>query len=415
MNNQSIFLDKNPEKLYDLIIVGGGIAGLYAGLHYIKSKPKHKVIILEKYDYIGGRIVTYSKPPYQWEIGAGRIASNHYKVKKLMDTYGLTWAPISSDSSWLSNQGAKIESNPFNKLIPVMMSPLASLPSHILATHTLAQLLKEIHGSAIANTFIKQFPYWAEVNTLRADLALKSFSEEMGSKATFGVCVEGLQAIVSNMANEFVKLGGIIQLKTTVKNIIHQTVILKDNTKLTGKNIVLALHASALKQIPSLATWKPLKYLAMEPLVRIYAVFPVTDKSWFNDLGKIVTKNKIRYIIPIDTKKGSIMISYTDGADAKYWILRYNKGGQKEVQEEVMTAIRALFPTRFIPDPILFKVYPWTEGCTYWLPGKYDPIEMSKAAHCIRSGLYCCGESISLRQAWMEGALESAEEVCKLL
>jgi protoporphyrinogen oxidase len=423
---------------YDLIIVGAGIAGLYTGLYYIKKHPKHKVIILEKYDYIGGRIVTYSKPPYQWEIGAGRIASNHYKVKKLMDTYGLTWVPISSDSSWLDGPGAKIESNPFNKLIPVLMSPLASLPSHILATHTLAQLLKVIHGSTIANTFIKQFPYWAEVNTLRADLALQSFSEEMGSKATFGVCVEGLQAIVSHMANEFIKLGGIIQLKTTVKNIIKQTVILKDNNRLSGKNIVLALHASALKQIPSLATWKPLKYLAMEPLVRIYAVFPTGSGSsgvwfhsesnltkngmpntssgvWFSDLGKIVTKNKIRYIIPIDPKKGSIMISYTDGADAKYWISRYNKGGQKEVQEEVMNEIRKLFPTRFIPDPILFKVYPWTEGCTYWLPGKYDPIEMSKAAHCIRSGLYCCGESISLRQAWMEGALESAEEVCKLV
>lgn len=417
--------------MYDLIIVGGGIAGIYTGLYYIKKHPKHKIIILEKYDYIGGRIVTYSKPPYQWEIGAGRVASNHYKIRKLMDTYGLTWAPISSDSYWLSGSGAKIESNPFNKLIPVLMSPLASLPSHILATHTLAQLLKVIHGSTIANTFIKQFPYWAEINTLRADLALKSFSEEMGSKATFGICVEGLQAIISNMANEFIKLGGIIQLKTTVTNIINQTVILKDNSKLIGKNIVLALHASALKQMPSLITWKPLKHLSMEPLIRMYAVFPVIDKSlfnsesnvlpntssgvWFHGLGKIVTDNKIRYIIPIDEKKGTIMISYTDGADAKYWIDRQTKNGDKVVKEEVMNLIRALFPTKTIPDPILFKVYPWTEGCTYWLPGTYDPIEMSKAAHCIKSNLYCCGESISLRQAWMEGALESAEEVCKLL
>jgi hypothetical protein len=397
---------------HDLIIVGAGIAGLYTGLHYIKKNPKHKVLILEKYDYVGGRIVTYTKPPYQWEIGAGRIASNHYKVRKLMDKYGLSWAPISADSSWLTGPGAKIESNPFNKLIPVLLSPLASLPSHILATHTLADLLKEIHGQPIANTFIKQFPYWAEVHKLRADLAIKSFEEEMGSKATFGVCVEGLQAIVAHMANEFIKLGGTIQLKSTVKNIVKQTVILKDNTKLLARNIVLALHASALRSMPSLSTWKPLQYLAMEPLVRIYAVFPT---CWFSDLLKIVTPNKLRYIIPIDYKKNSIMISYTDGADAKYWIARYNKGGEKEVREEVMTAVRALFPTRHIPEPTLFKVYPWTEGCTYWLPGKYDPVEMSKQAHTIRPGLYCCGESISLRQAWIEGALESAEEVCKLI
>ena len=397
---------------YDLIIVGAGIAGLYTGLHYIKKHPKHKVIILEKYDYIGGRIVTYSKPPYQWEIGAGRIASNHYKVRKLMDTYGLTWASISNDSTWL--YGSKEQPNPFEKLIPTLLAPLASLSKYILATSTLADLLKAIHGTKV-DTFIKQFPYWAEMNTLRADLALKAFSEEMGSKSTFGVCVEGLQAIVSHMANEFIKLGGIIQLKTTVKNIIKQTVILKDNSKLTGKNIVLALHASALKQIPSLTTWQPLKHLSMQPLVRIYAVFPTSSGTWFNDIDKIVTDSKVRYIIPIDAKKGSIMISYTDGADAQFWINMQNKKGNDAVKYEIMSEIRKLFPTRSIPDPILFKVYPWTEGCTYWLPGKYDPIGMSKSAHCIRSGLYCCGESISLRQAWMEGALESAEEVCNLL
>jgi monoamine oxidase len=404
------------DNSYDLIVVGAGIAGLYTGLHYIKKNPKHKVLILEKYDYVGGRVVTYTKPPYQWEIGAGRIASNHYKVRKLMDKYGLTWAPISSDSVWQNT--TKHTPNPFEKLIPTLMAPLASLPKSVLATHTLAELLKEIHGQSIANTFIKHFPYWAEVNTLRADLAIKSFQEEMGPKATFGICVEGLDAIITNMANEFIKLGGIIQLKSTVQNIIKQTVILKDNTKLVGKNIVLALHASALKAIPSLATWKPLKYLAMEPLVRMYAVFPI---CWFADLQKIVTPNKLRYIIPIDYKKNVIMISYTDGDDARFWMNMQDKKKNDAVKEEVMNEIRKLFPTRHIPEPTLFKIYPWTEGCTYWLPAaktdrdKYNPIEMSKQAHTIRPGLYCCGESISLRQAWIEGALESAEEVCKLL
>ena len=86
-----------------------------------------------------------------------------------------------------------------------------------------------------------------------------------------------------------------------------------------------------------------------------------------------------------------------------------------KLPQSVMKEIRKLFPTRHIPEPILFKIYPWTEGCTYWLTGTYNPIEMSKNAHTIKPGLYCCGESISLRQAWMEGALESAEEVCKLL
>jgi protoporphyrinogen oxidase len=415
--------------MYDLIIVGAGIAGLYTGLKYIKHKPKDKVLILEKYDYVGGRIVTYRKPPYQWEIGAGRIASDHYKVKKLMDTYGLTWVPISNESTWLS--GNKQKPNPFEKLEPTLLAPLASLPKSILATSTLANLLKLIHGPKI-NTYIQQFPYFCELHTMRADLALQSFSNEMGPKASFGVCAEGLDAIVTHMANDFIKLGGEILLKANVKNIVDKNIILSDNTKFTAKNIVLALHASALKQIPLLKSWEPLKHLSMEPLVRMYAVFPTSwfhdlssmknhgmpvasSGNWFHDLGKVVTDSKVRYIIPVDYKKNIIMISYTDGNDAKFWINMQDKKGNEIVKKEVMKEIRKLFPTRSIPDPILFKIHPWTDGCTYWLPGSYDAIEMSEKAHTIRKGLYCCGESISLRQAWMEGALESAEKVCELL
>lgn len=417
---------------YDLIIVGAGIAGLYTGLNYIKHYPKHKVIILEKYDYVGGRIVTYRKPHLQWEIGAGRIASDHYMVKKLMKQYGLTWIDIANTSTWHSGKSDK--PNPFEKLIPILLAPLASLPKSILATNTLANLLKEIHGPKI-NTFIQQFPYYCELHTLRADLALQSFHNEMGPKASFGVCAEGLDTIITHMANEFIKLGGVIQIKSPIKNVVDKNVILENGSKLTGKNIVLALHAKALQQIPSLKGWEPLKYLLMEPLVRMYAVFPTSPTLWFNsesnvtmngmpntssgvwfkNMYKIVTDSKIRYIIPIDEKKGTVMISYTDGEDAKYWMNLQNKKGNEAVKEEVMKEVRRLFPTKSIPDPLLFKIHPWTEGCTYWHPGKYNPIEMSEKAHTIRQGVYCCGESISLRQAWMEGALESADKVIKIL
>ena len=53
----------------------------------------------------------------------------------------------------------------------------------------------------------------------------------------------------------------------------------------------------------------------------MYAVFPVkAGISWFSGLPKVVTNSPIRYIIPVDAKKGIIMISYTDGADAVWWI-----------------------------------------------------------------------------------------------
>ena len=114
------------------------------------------------------------------------------------------------------------------------------------------------------------------------------------------------------------------------------------------------------------------------------------------------------------------MISYTDGADAAYWI----KKPKGAAQREVMAAIRALLPTHTIPDPTEFHIYPWPSGCTYWLPGSYDPAQMIRESLQLgggpqagpsHGGLYACGESLSLKQAWMEGALDSADDLLRIL
>lgn len=405
----------------DTIIIGAGIAGLTVALAAIKHNPKSRVLILEAYDYVGGRIVTYHKAPNQWEIGAGRIATTHTKVRALMKRYDLTWRPL----------GGPSEPTAFAALAPIYLDTLRRLSPTILGTHTISELLIKIHGPRTAKAFASLFPYWAEIHRLRADLALTSFAAEMSPAASFGVCAEGLDQIPKQMAAEFTALGGEIWLNTPVKDIKGQTVHLgrsatleresQKGRELLGKGrtisaprIILALHADAIANLPSIR-WAPARHLRMDPLVRMYAVFPTKPTTWFSAADRIVVPGRVRYVIPIDVKKGSIMISYTDGADARYWMARHATHGLASIQTEVMRYIRTLFPTRHIPDPVLFKVYPWHSGCTYWLPGAYDVAAASREGHVIHDGLYVCGESVSLRQAWIEGALESAEYLCGLL
>jgi monoamine oxidase len=90
-----------------------------------------------------------------------------------------------------------------------------------------------------------------------------------------------------------------------------------------------------------------------------------------------------------------------------------NIKGEDDLWEYLLKEIRKMFPDKDIPEPLFWKAHPWTSGCTYWLPGNYDPHEMSKEAlHPYPEtmpGVHWCGESFSLRQAWMEGALEHAD------
>ena len=402
--------------MYDYIIVGAGIAGLYTGLKLLKAHPSKKILILEKYDYNGGRIVTYRNGRHHWEIGAGRISMRHGRLLRLMDDYHLHLFPIEGNKTlYLDSPSYPGE---FDDLLQPYLEPLTALPLATLYKHTIGSLLKQIHGSK-ADTFLQMFPYWAELHTLRADIALESFTVEFSKKAHYCTVKEGYQAIPEAIAKDFLKRGGTIQYNTTVSDIKESgtgvDVLVEKGEPLIADRVILALHKEALDHIPFAKRHMPaLKHLTMEPLVRMYAVFPLANgKSWFAGKNKMVTGDPVRYIIPVG--KDTIMISYTEGPYARFWIDLQKQKGAYMVEREVMKHVRALFPDITIPDPLLFKFHPWSSGCTYWLPGNYDVRKMSDEAHQLTKKVFACGESISLRQAWVEGALESAETVLQLL
>jgi hypothetical protein len=150
----------------------------------------------------------------------------------------------------------------------------------------------------------------------------------------------------------------------------------------------------------------------MEPLVRTYAVFPVKKgMAWFTGLPKVASKSLVRFFLPMNSSCGTAMISYTDGKDARKILKMLQDFGEEKTGDILVQTLRTMFPDKQIPDPLFFKAHPWTSGCTYWLPGEYSPEEESKKAlkPFSHMDVYCCGESFSLRQAWMEGALEHAD------
>lgn len=394
----------------DVLIVGAGIAGLRVGISVLIKNPKLKCCILEKYNYTGGRIITYHKNipkigPVEWENGAGRISISHKRVLKLLKKYTLFFQPISGDTMY------NRELNKFTELLPIFLEPLEKLPKEVLQTHTIHQLLHKICPHT-AKEFYIRFPYYSEIHVLRADIALNAFRNEMQTNAGFGVCREGFSALITCMVDEFESLGGIIIKNTEVTAILPNAVVCKNTENAEKASIfytkacVLALHSDAVKHIIRIPL---LKHLQMQPLLRMYAVFPVKGTSWFADIPKTVTDSPIRYIIPINPKKGIIMISYTEGKDAEYWM------HTKNPEQKVMKEIRRLFPERSIPDPIFFKLHPWKSGTTYWLPGRYDiEMESYRALHPLPKelpALFMCGESFSVHQAWAESALEHADQL----
>ena len=380
------------------IVVGAGIAGLW-----IAEKLQEKgeeVIVLEKADYVGGRILT-SKHGY--EIGAGRISTKHTHTMGLIKRFGLQTFPLSHAGDWKALGDAEATPNTFNNAWAPIISLLAQTPDQ--GHHTLRSLATKTLGLEMTDSILQRFGYRAEMDTLRADMGIRAFQNEMGD-GDFVVVKGGLSQITKGLAaNLDVRLGTAVKDIQRAGDLYH---VKTPKKTYECDRVILALPVDALRHLPCMSGFDTLRHLKMEPLTRIYAQ---TVGPWTLTPNRLITDSPIRYIIPVSPDKGLVMISYMESQDTERW--RGLKGGKLLAALEMELA--RLFPESTQPKFRWARAYEWGGGCTYWLPGSYDPATESKKALRPFPRFHLCGESFSLRQAWVEGALEHAAELLTML
>lgn len=390
------------------VIVGSGIAGLTIAERLLEAGTvASDILILEKYDYAGGRIVSHRDG---YEIGAGRIHQSQRHMAALIDRFGLTRVPLRDTVSWMPLGATEPMPNHFERDLRAALADKA-----IDGTHTIRQIL-----GVAGRSLLERFPYRAETETLRADLALHSFRPrgEMGTHAGYFGIKEGLSAIVRGLRDQLTDAGVHIAFNTEVRRVDPDgTLHIRGRQRpMRPGRTVLALHATALQRIlPPTAARPYHRFLHMEPLTRIYAAYP-PEHPWTRSLfagNPIVSDSPLRYVIPINPATGIVMISYTEGRDCRHWNGLKGAALQTEIQKQVR---RLWSDTTDLPEPTWVRPYEWKDGCTYWIPGRYDPDAVSAALQHPFPTVWVAGESLSVgRQAWIEGALEVAHVVADTL
>jgi monoamine oxidase len=394
-----------------MIIVGAGIAGLSLAEGLLdRGIP---VTVLERSSVVGGRILTHRSP--QYEIGAGRIHASHKRVHALIRRFGLHTFPISDSVVYRPLSTCKDEPDNLRRILSLILQFLETQSKHTLQTNTIASLL-----SPEWRSHLQRFPYWAEVHMLRADLAMESFRNEMGSYRGYVGIQEGIDVLTTRLMEVVKQKGANIRFEHEV-NDIRKVGHRYEIVGMSGENydipfqlftehVIIATCRCSLGTFSVLEKNPLLKRLQTSPLTRIYAQYPVGKQGpWWKDLKKTVTDSPLRFIIPINPKSGLIMISYTDGDDTHHWKSLKGVKLQKEIQKEV----KRLYPDNDIPEPTFVQKHEWKSGCTYWVPGTYDLEKSLREAMNPRKGLWIVGESVSRHQAWIESALESVDTFLK--
>jgi len=433
---------------YDYLIAGAGIAGLYTTYKLHKHFPSARICVLEASNQIGGRLHTINYDNTIFDAGGARFNNEQKRILALIKELGLQrkQIPINSDIKYIPinpKYDSKLE-----ELFPTIDDFILDVQKHIrqnkitqsaLLKTTLADFALTHYGKThptIKNYITSIYPYYSELAILNALEGLNLFTNEFSKKVQYYILAGGMQQLALVIYDHLKKSSNIdIHINTPLESITRnedgscntptssaqQAVgiysIMTSKGEYRTKQIILALPKSALSTIKYLMHNKSIarmiNSIQTEPLYRIYARYPLdkeTGKVWFADVSKIATNLPIKYIIPMNYEKGLIMISYTDAKYAKYWMQQL----ANDKFEDILTKqLKQVFPDKNIPKPKWYKHYYWNAGAGYWKPG-YSRIDiMPQMINPFRNEerIYICGENYSSHQAWVEGALETADMV----
>ena len=227
--------------LYDFIIVGGGISGLYAA--YELKKKGFKVIILEKNAVTGGTWNSVQYKTSTYELGPNTILSNSEELIDLIEDLKmedeLLSSPLSSAKRYIYHHHKLIElsSNPLQLLNSGVLSILGFLRiflepfyhkaftsfgrvisesaakpviSNLNTEESVKQFCERKFGFELTDVLVKTFlkGVWAgDISKLSANIALSNLVklEKKSGSVLGGVIICALQGFISQISKNLFK------------------------------------------------------------------------------------------------------------------------------------------------------------------------------------------------------------------
>ena len=302
----------------------------------------------------------------------------------------------------------------FEACIKTVLQRSTTYSSGELRSMTFKELCKRLQTDVHVDDLIRIFGYRCEFEYMNAYDACRTFQTDFVAQQYY-MLASGLSELCERMARDVCRKGGRIRLEEQVEAVTRrgaEICVTSQHGDYVGDDVIFAIKPHQMMQFSILRPVRPyLSKVRAGKLLRIYAKFPLRmNGPWFAGMKKTTTDSFLRQIIPVSENQGLIMISYTDGADVDFFL---RKGRvRSDVQEVVMKECRRLFGR--IPEPTYFKAHYWSEGCHYWRPDANSGVISRRLIH-PAPNIYTCGEGFSTKQAWMEGALETAAEVVQRL
>ena len=403
--------------IYDTIIIGGGISGLYTAYKLKKHDPAIKLVILEK-NTLGGRAGNYSFQGANIVTGAGiGRRSKDYLLLKLLKELGI---PIHEFSTAV-HYSPTIAHGPCN--VRTIISELQNqYKTHITKNKgkTFREFAESFLGPEKYQNFITCAGYTDYENADIHDVLYDyGFDDNYGKWKGFSVpWTQLVQELCKRIGMQHICINSEVQ---KIDTNTHFTVTTKSGKEYVAEKVVIATTIDSVMHLVPEKSKNLYNQIRGQPFLRMYGRFSKASIPIIANFVPMQTivPGPIHKIIPMDPERGIYMIVYSDNRGAEY-LQQYGEN----IPENRDAMCRILEESLGIKEGALkllvIKSFFWPIGTHYYSPlPKSSPFKTRqsyiKAAQNPMKDMFVVGEMISIDQGWTQGALDSVEKVFPMI
>ena len=410
------------------IIVGAGITGLYLAYQLIlKGVSVADIVIFEGSDRIGGRIYTNENKGFRYSVGAGRLGKKHKYVMKIIKDFKLQDQIINigkntnyfvegrlmNEAELLSHYKSNFKS--LNELWKYAIEKKLNGNKYDPILYNLHNYFSLILSENEVELLKISFGYIGEMYDMNAYNGLITLRKDFDIRNNeFFVLRDGIHILCDVLYKYILDACVSVNFSSILEDVCDgaggergdKKYVKVNGVKHSYSKLYLTIKRGDYMNIGYFKKYESIFNTVSDGhLLRIFAQY---KDVWFKDMPKILTQNKLQFIIPIDYNSGLIQISYSDRYNADFWNAFKN---EKDVKKYLTKILNEMFPEKNIKEPEWITMHFWKAGDHMWNVGvNTKKIQEKMDDIFIPKDIYILGETYSERQAWIEGAIETVHK-----
>ena len=410
---------------YDVIIVGSGIAGLYAALTVKKCNPRLSILVLEKHkkQWIGGRANNELFYGSNIATGAGIGRKRDRLLKSLVKEHGF---PINE---------FKVTPRYSKDIDPIDVKDVLYTLRNAYQRYkgqptTFERFAKPVLGESKYKQFVLSSGY-TDYEKAGAEETLYDYGMEDNACCLTGFGVDWhnlIRSMASKIGDQHFRFSQNVTKITKTRDQIFLLETEYGKSIYRCRKVIVAITITGLRELfPRHPIYREIEG---QPFLRIYGKFTKSSIPTLKEYvgGHIATTGHLQKMIAINPDTGIYMIVYNDN---RHTLALQSRTENIEANRDYYCDL--IERTLGIPENkrihlIAIRSFYWKVGTHYYKPllgGQSDigkPLTAAKyksrdefidsAQHPDPEGdILVVGEVVSKHQGWVEGALESVCQV----